>query len=117
MNRQTAQKIELDEEDNPQDNLKLFMMEESFSNRWGSRIAVVADGRETCATTRNVVRSNKTTSSAPKTSAKDFKCASMSSVFGIRTLTIVDHALCLIKTDKKKEKEKKKKSKGKQKTQ
>jgi len=104
MNKRTAQRLTRTGGggggDNPHDNLKLFMMDESFSNRWGSRIAVVGEGRETCATTRKVVRSNRTTSSAPKTSAKDLRCASMSSVFGIRTLTIVDHALLSVKKRK-----------------
>ena len=66
-------------------------MEETFSNRWGSR-TWPCEGFDTCATTRNVVLSKRTTSSADTNSANDFKCASTTSVFRINDWTIDDHA-------------------------
>ena len=76
---------------NPQLSLKDLMMEETFSKRWGSR-TWPCEGLETWATTRKVVRSKRTTSSADSNSAKDFKCASMTSVFNISDCTMDDHA-------------------------
>ena len=76
----------------PQLSLKDFTIEETFSKRWGSRISPL-EGREICDTTRNVVRSNNTTSSADTNSANDFRWASITSVLGINDCTIDDHAL------------------------
>ena len=45
-----------------------------------------------CDTTRKVVRSKRTTSSADSNSEKDSRCDSMTSIFGIRDCTIEDHA-------------------------
>jgi hypothetical protein len=66
-------------------------MEETFSKRCGSR-TWSCDGRDICDTTKNVVRSNRTTSSADNSSEKDCKCDSMTSIFGMSDCTIEDHA-------------------------
>ena len=59
-----------------------------FSNRWISRcVACVA-----CEITKNVARSNKTTSSALHIEQNSFNWDSKSSMFGIKEYTIDDHA-------------------------